>query len=249
MMKHGWRGARRFLCWALSLGMILQAVPVLAFADPAPAPVSTTAPASAPAPAPESAATRSQYPPFLIGPGDMLSITVVGEKEMPTVYLVDSAGTIEFPLVGPMVLGSLTQLEAAQALTRALSKYLNDPQVTVLVTDSAQYTVSVMGNVVKPGKYLIRGLPTLMGALAQAGGPMANSDLHNVVLMRGNETFKMPLDIYLQPHNIAQSQPLLYPGDILYVPTSPWPTFAEWAIIASLLSSAAVLADAVYSRP
>ncbi|HTA17095.1 MAG TPA: polysaccharide biosynthesis/export family protein, partial [bacterium] len=147
--------------------MILQAVPVLAFADPAPAPVSTTAPASAPAPAPESAATRSQYPPFLIGPGDMLSITVVGEKEMPTVYLVDSAGTIEFPLVGPMVLGSLTQLEAAEVLTKALSKYLNDPQVTVLVTDSAQYTVSVMGNVVKPGKYLIRGLPTLMGALAQ----------------------------------------------------------------------------------
>jgi polysaccharide export outer membrane protein len=237
--------------------MILQAVPALAFADPAPTPAAAPVPAlgfapvpaAPPAPAPENAMARSQYPRFLIGPGDMLSITVLGEKDLPTAYLVDSAGTIEFPLVGPVMLGSLTPLEASQALTSVLGKYLKDPQVTVLVTDSAQYTVSVMGNVVKPGKYLIRGLPTLLGALAQAGGPMANSDLKNVVLVRGDQTFKMPLDIYLEPHHIEQSQPLLYPGDILYVPTSPWPTFAEWAIIASLLSSAAVLADAVYSRP
>jgi polysaccharide biosynthesis/export protein len=228
-------GLRRALCWVISLALIFQAFPALALAEPAPGP--------------ETSLARAKYPPFLIGPGDMLSVTVLGEKEMPTTYLVDSAGDIEFPLVGPVNLGSLTQLEASQVLTKALSKYLNDPQVTVLVTDSAQYTVSVMGNVVKPGKYLIRGLPTLLGALAQAGGPLANSDLGSVVLVRGDKAFKMPLDIYFEPHHFAQSQPLLYPGDILYVPTSPWPTFAEWAIIASLLSSAAVLADAVYSRP
>jgi len=229
MMKTLLRQTRRVLCWVLSLSLILQALPLLAFAD---------VPATA----------AAQYPPFLIGPGDMLSVTVYGEKDLPDKYLVDSTGTIEFPLVGPVMLGSMTQVEAAKALTVALSKYLNDPQVTVLVTDSAQYTVSVLGNVVKPGKYLIRGLPTLLGALAEAGGPMANSDLGSVVLVRGDTTIKMPLDIYLEPHHVPQSQPLLYPGDILYVPTSPWPSFAEWAIIASLLSSAAVLADAIYTR-
>src|ERR1700677_1147412 len=92
---------RRVLCWVLSFAMALQALPLLAFADP-------------PTPA------VAQYPPFLIGPGDMLSVTVYGEKDLPDKYLVDSTGAIEFPLVGPVMLGSMTQLEASQALPRAL---------------------------------------------------------------------------------------------------------------------------------
>lgn len=223
---------RRTFCWILSAALLLQFLPALALAD-----------ASAGA-----RGVSSHYPPFLIGPGDMLSVTVFGETDLPDKYLVDSTGAIEFPLVGPVMLVGKTQVQAARVLTRALSKYLHDPQVTVLVTDSAQYTVSVLGNVVKPGIYLIRGLPTLLGALAEAGGPLPNSALDSVVLVRGDKTIRMPLDIYLQPHPLAQSQPLLYPGDILYVPTSVWPSIAEWAIIASLVSSAAVVADALYTR-
>src|SRR5665213_289186 len=224
--------SRRVLCWVLSFALVLQTFPVFAFAHP---------PRRS-----GRAAIPSPYPPFLIGPGDMLSVTVYGEKDLPDKYLVDSSGTIEFPLIGEIILGSLTQVEASRALTHALSKYLRNPQVTVLVTDSAQYTVAVMGNVVKPGKYLIRGLPTLLGALAQAGGPLANSALNSVVLIRDNKSIRMPLNVYFEPGNIAQSQPLIYPGDVLYVPVSPWPTFGEWAIVASLLTSAAVLAEAVY---
>ena len=67
---------RRVLCWVLSFAMALQALPLLAFADP-------------PTPA------VAQYPPFLIGPGDMLSVTVYGEKDLPDKYLVDSTGAIE----------------------------------------------------------------------------------------------------------------------------------------------------------
>jgi polysaccharide export outer membrane protein len=191
-----------------------------------------------------------RYPPLLIGPGDLLNVTVFGEEkeELPTSFLVDSNGTIGFPLVGAVVVGGLTQVQASRLLAAHLAKYLKDPQVTVLVTDSAQYTVSVIGNVVKPGKYLIRGVPTLLGALAEAGGPLPHSELNDTVLVRNNRSIKMPLGVYFDPSNVPQSEPLIFPGDVIFVPLSPWPTVAEWGIIAGILSSAAVLADAVRDR-
>jgi polysaccharide export outer membrane protein len=167
---------------------------------------------------------------------------------LPDKYLVDSSGTIVFPLVGAIVLGGLTQVQASQTLSSALAKYLKQPQVTVLVLDSAQYTVSVMGNVVKPGIYLIRGLPTLLGAIAEAGGPLPHSALNDTVLLRNNKSIRMPLETYFDPSQNAQTQPLLYPGDMIYVPASRWPTLAEWGIIATILTSVAVLTEVIRAR-
>lgn len=182
-----------------------------------------------------------KYPPFLIGPGDMLNVTVFGEHDLPSSFLVDSAGTIVFPPIGAIDLGGLTQVEASRVLTAALGKYIKDPQVTVLVTDSAQYTVSVIGDVQKPGKFLIRGMPTLLGALAEAGGPLSTASLNRTVLVRGNRAIEMPMAKYLETGNGLQPEPVLFPGDIIFVPQSRWPTLGDWGIIVSILSSVAVL--------
>lgn len=182
-----------------------------------------------------------RYPPFLIGPGDLLAVNVFGEKDLPTSFLVDSSGTIVFPPIGAVDLGGLTQVEAARVLTAALARYIKDPMVTVLVTDSAQYTVSVIGNVVKPGRYLIRGMPTLLGALAEAGGPLPNTALNRTVLVRANKTYELSMGNYLDTGGGTQLEPVLFPGDIIYVPASRWPTLGDWGIIASILTSAAIL--------
>jgi polysaccharide export outer membrane protein len=182
-----------------------------------------------------------QYPPFLIGPGDLLNVNVFGEHDLPTSFLVDSAGTIVFPPIGAVDLGGLTQVEASQVLTAALAKYIKDPMVTVLVQESSQYTVSVIGNVQKPGKYLIRGLPTLLGAVAEAGGPMPHSALNSTVLVRGNRSYELELGHFLDTGRGPQAEPVLLPGDIIYVPASSWPTLGDWGIIVSILTSVAVL--------
>ncbi|MGH7441547.1 MAG: polysaccharide biosynthesis/export family protein, partial [bacterium] len=227
---------RRFLCVALALAIPVQFVPVALSAATSNLPL-------------VGSSVQRKYPPLLIGPGDLLDVTVFGQdpKMLPPSFLVDSDGTIVFPLAGTVKVGGLTQVQASQVLAAALSTYLKDPQVTVLVTDSAQYTVSVMGNVVKPGKYLIRGLPTLLGALAEAGGPLPFSALNDTVLIRDNKSTKVPLGIYLDPSQKVHDQPLILPGDLIYVPQSSWPTPAEWGIIASVVSSAAVLAATLYS--
>ena len=226
---------RRVLCWTLSAAMLAGSLPAAAFA-------ATTAD-----PSPVSA-TASQYPPFLIGPGDLLNITVYGEKDLPTAFQVDSNGTIVFPMVGQMALGGLTQVDAGATLTTALAKYLKQPQVTVLVADSAQYSISVIGNVVKPGKYPIRGLPRLLSVISEAGGPLPHSDLNNAVLVRGNLRTPLALGNYLATSGNPGPEPVLYPGDVVYLPVSPWPTLGDWGIIASILTSAAVLASAVKLR-
>jgi polysaccharide export outer membrane protein len=189
------------------------------------------------------------YPPFLIGPGDILNITVYGEKDLPTMFLVDSTGAIVFPLVGELHLAGFNQAEAGQQLATKLSKYQKDPQVTVLITETAQYTISVLGNVAKPGKYRIRGLPNLLSAISEAGGPLAHSALNSTVLVRGDQRLPMSLGDYLSSSTSKlKPQPLLYPGDVLFVPQSPWPTIGEWGIIVGILTSAVVLSTAFRNR-
>jgi protein involved in polysaccharide export with SLBB domain len=225
---------RRVLCWTLATAMLTGGVPAVAFAASAdPAPVSATA---------------SQYPPFLIGPGDLLNITVYGEKDLPTAFLVESSGEILFPLAGTIKLAGLTQVQASQALDTALEHYIKAPMVTVLVTESAQYTVSVVGSVVKPGKFPIRGLPTLLDVLAEAGGPAEHADLSGAILIHNDQKTNIRLDQFLLDQSVQAPNTVLYPGDILMVPESHWPTVAEWGIIASILSSATAIVIAVNNR-
>jgi polysaccharide export outer membrane protein len=188
------------------------------------------------------------YPPLLIGPGDILNITVYGEKDLPSTYLVDSAGAIVFPLVGDLHLAGLTQAKAGEELAGRLSKYQKDPQVTVLITETAQYTIAVLGHVARPGKYRIRGLPNLLSAIAEAGGPLPHSSLNSTVLVRGEERLTLALGDFLSSSADLKPQPLLYPGDVLFVPQSPWPTIGEWGIIVGILTSAVVLSTALKNR-
>ncbi len=187
-----------------------------------------------------------RYPPFLIGPGDLLTVNIFGNQGFPKEYLVDSDGSIYFPLVGSVNVGGLSQAQASVKLAQRLTRYIVDPRVTVMVKDSSQYTVSVMGNVVKPGKYLIRGQPTLLGALAEAGGPMPASALNRAVLIRDERAYKVNLENYFEPGAKPRKEPIILPGDVVYVPASNWPTWGEWGIIASIVSSLAILVAYVH---
>jgi polysaccharide export outer membrane protein len=188
-----------------------------------------------------------KYPPFLLGPGDLLNITVYGEEGLPKAFLVDSSGTIVFPLVGELSLSGLTQAQASERLAQGLSQYQKGPQVTVQVTESAQYNVSILGNVARPGKYRIRGLPKLLSALAEAGGPLPNSALNKTVLVREDRVSPLLLGDYLADGSSAP-QPLLYPGDVIYVPRSFWPSIGEWGIIMGIVTSGILIANSLQAR-
>ncbi len=202
-------------------------------------------------PAAETADDPGDYPILHIGPGDLLYIQVYGENGvvgsggstgvmnlLPTDYQVDSTGVIVYPFLGRVKLGGMTPVEASEKI----AKLLNKPRkVTVLVKESNTYWVSVLGNVPRPGKFQIKGRPSLLSILAEAGGPLPDSDLGGSILVHGPKKTKVDLNRYLHGEGQAETGPYLYPGDTLMVERSGWPTVGEWAIVASILASLAVV--------
>jgi polysaccharide export outer membrane protein len=213
---------------------------------------------------PASDDTVNNYPPLVIGSGDELEIYVVNfssgngyststsgvtgtKSQLPTDYLVDSNGMILFPFLGDIQLKDLTQIQAAKLLKQKLSEFIANPQVTVLIRSSNFYNVSVLGDVARPGKFLIRGEPTVFSVLADAGGPLQDADLGGSLIIRGdtNKKEKINLDHLLKDNSFQGSPPLVYPGDILMIPKSGSLSGEDLAIIASIVASAALIATQI----
>ena len=208
--------------------------------------------------------TVSTYPSLLIGPGDELEIYVVnfssgngytsgaageggGKSQLPTDYMVDSDGMVLFPFLGKIQLKGLTQINAAELLRLKLRDYINNPQVTVLVRSSNYYNVSVLGDVSHPGKFLIRGEPSIFSLLADAGGTMPDANLGGAIIIHG-DTYKkdsINLNHYLTDRGSQDKPPVLYPGDILMIPKSEGLSSSDWAIIASIVASGAIIATQI----
>ena len=200
------------------------------------------------------------YPRLVIGVGDLVNVTVVGYQQsstrmagpsafsnndnnidLPTSYLVDTDGKILFPFIGEVKVAGLSQADASKRIMEKLAKYLKFPQVTILITESNSYNVSVLGEVARPGKYLIRGQPTFLSILSEAGGPSENSDLGGAMLIHKGDKTRVNLDHYLLDKNFKGVDPVVYPGDTIMVPKSGWPSTAEWAIIASIITSGVIV--------
>src|SRR5437879_6988632 len=107
-----------------------------------------------------------------IAPLDIINIDVVGEKDLTKELRVSSSGTITFPFLGNVEVKGKTPAEVENLLTGKLGKdYLVDPQVIITVKEYRSRTVSVIGQVNKPG---VIALPAeqkmgILEAIAQAG--------------------------------------------------------------------------------
>jgi polysaccharide export outer membrane protein len=128
----------------------------------APSPKGTSA-----APAPQSGVTPADY---LVGPLDVLKITVFGESQLSGLVRVDSDGTIPFQYLQRVKVEGLTPNQVAETLRKGLADgYFRNPQVSVDVDQYHSQNVYVMGEVKAPGKYSLPGDSTLVDVLTQAG--------------------------------------------------------------------------------
>ena len=134
-------------------------------------------------PAPSSVARAEEY---RIGPLDVLKITVFQEEDLSLEEVpVDASGNILFPLIGRVDVTGKTSTELADDIAERLgTRYLVDPQVTVIVSRSASQKVTVEGAVTKPGVFEIEGPTTLLQAMALAEGPKQTARLSEVIVFR-----------------------------------------------------------------
>lgn len=107
-----------------------------------------------------------------IGPDDTLNISVFHGEELTRTWRVNSAGDLNLPLVGKIKAAGLTVEELEANLTKALDKYIEDPRVSIFMTESRSQPVTVLGAVGQPGTLQIKGEQnTLFNLMNEAGGP------------------------------------------------------------------------------
>jgi polysaccharide export outer membrane protein len=157
---------------------------------------------------------------LLIGPGDLLHISVVDTPEMDQHARVTDRGEVPLVAVGNLKVAGLTPEEAAAAVHDRLitAHYLNHPEVAVSVEQYATQNVSVIGQVRSSGAYPIGTARSVLDVLALAGGLDGTAD-RNILIERHGDP-QHPIHYYLSnnPAEAVVNQVLVYPGDIVVVP-------------------------------
>jgi len=119
-----------------------------------------------------------------LGPGDVFTLEVGGEKDLPKDFQVASDGTVDFPYVHRLEVQGLEPQELARTVRERLIalRILTDPSVIVSVKEYNSKRVTVLGEVKKPGSFPLRPGLTLVQAISDAGGlsAIANGDRVNL---------------------------------------------------------------------
>jgi polysaccharide export outer membrane protein len=107
---------------------------------------------------------------FVIGPDDVLSINVWKEPDISRSVPVRSDGKITLPLVGELQAGGQTPGQLQKEIATRLQSFISEPEVTVMVQEIRSQRFNVLGQVSKPGSYLISNSARVLDAIALAGG-------------------------------------------------------------------------------
>ena len=166
-------------------------------------------------PDPPSAATAPAE--YRIGAMDKLSVFVVQLPDLPKEQQVDGAGNIHMPLVGDIHAQGLTARELEVALKQKFGeRYLQAPEVQVLVTDAVGDRVTVDGAVLQPGVYPLNGNRSLLQVIALAHGLDTTAASNKVAVFRTIKGQKMAAAFDLKKIRKGdQPDPLVYGNDVV----------------------------------
>ncbi len=152
---------------------------------------------------------------YVIGPEDVLFISVFREPELSGAVAVRPDGKITKPLIGDMQAEGLTPERLAAQLKQAFTSFIKSPdvQVTVAQVNSKRYTVA--GEVMRPGPYPLIVPTKVFDALSTVGfRDFANTK--KIVIIRGAERIKFNYNDVLKGKHLEQNI-FLEPGDTIYV--------------------------------
>lgn len=122
---------------------------------------------------------------YRIGPQDLLQISVYGIEDLSRTVRVNSNGQISLPLIGGVMAGGRTITELEREIGEKLKAgYVQDPQVTVFVSEFTSQRVTLEGALKKPGIYPLTGKTSLLQAIALAQGLDDLADVHSVIVFR-----------------------------------------------------------------
>jgi polysaccharide export outer membrane protein len=169
------------------------------------------------------AAPQGVVPPpsYVIGPDDQLSIVFWKDKDMTSDVVVRPDGKISLPLLNDVQAAGLTPEELRLKITEEARRFIEDPNVTVVVRQIISLRVYITGEVAKPGPYLLTSGLTVLQLIAVAGGLTEYADRKKIMIMRTENgrqaTYRFNYKEVVDRKNLKQNIELK-PGDTVIVP-------------------------------
>jgi polysaccharide export outer membrane protein len=158
---------------------------------------------------------------YVIGPEDVLNIVFWRDKDMSSEVTVRPDGRITLPLLNEIQVSGKTPEQLRDALMTAAAKYVEDPNVSVVVKAINSRKVFITGQVAKPGAYSLAAPTTVMQLIALAGGLHEYADAKNIIVIRteNGKPMAYPFNYkdVLKRKNLKQNIELK-PGDTVVVP-------------------------------
>ena len=170
--------------------------------------------------------TQASNPDYLIGPGDTVNIIVWRNPEVSMAVPVRPDGKITTPLVEDLQAAGKTSTELARDIEKALAKFIQQPVVTVVVTNfigNYSEQIRVIGQAAKPQALSYRRDMSLMDVMIAVGGMTEFAAGNRTSLIRNvngkQERFNVRLDDLIKDGDISANMPVR-PGDVIVIPES-----------------------------
>ncbi|MEX5219700.1 MAG: polysaccharide export protein [Nitrospira sp.] len=160
-------------------------------------------------------------PGYLLGPEDVLFISVWKDDHLTREVVIRPDGMISFPLVGDLEAEGRTVEDVRADLVKRLTRYIPNANVTVAVTKVLSYKIYVVGRVTKPGEYLVGHYTDVLQALSLAGGltPFAaENDIKIIRRINGQQQVFFFRYSDLRKGRDLEQNILLQRGDVVMVP-------------------------------
>jgi len=164
---------------------------------------------------------HAQQSGYIVKPGDVLEISVWKEPDLQRQVLVRPDGAFSFPLVGQVDARGKTVAELNKLVADRVSKYIAEAVVTVSLQEVKGNKVFVIGQVNRPGEFIVNPSVNVMQALSMAGGLTAFAAQNDIKILRRAGTTQQALPF--QYGDVVRGRSLnqnieLTAGDVVVVP-------------------------------
>lgn len=158
---------------------------------------------------------------YIIGPGDVIDISVWKNEELSRQVIVLPDGKIHFPLIGEIVVGGKTLVDLEKELKQRIVKFVPAPNLTVMVQEVNSMVVYVIGKVNGPGRFALNTHINVLQALSMAGGLNTFAKRNKIKIFREEhgktDIFQFDYDDVMDGENLEQNIELKK-GDIIVIP-------------------------------
>jgi polysaccharide export outer membrane protein len=160
-------------------------------------------------------------PDYLLGPGDVIDISVWKDETLTKSLTVLPDGKVSFPLIGEIKAAGRTVAQLKQEITKKISPYAPDPTVSVEVRQVNSMLIYVIGRVNAPGRFVLNTNVNVLQALTMAGGfgPLSKRGTIKIFRREGAKTriFEFQYEGVVEGKNLEQNI-ILERGDVVVVP-------------------------------